>query len=687
MVRDHSDIHGDGAFRAGVALASASRVWENVPENLCLLLDCDVLDILCQPGIMATMAAFSGYRNAISMSSVALAKAWRDYASAERKMLAFFNRGYMLELDEDKQQWVEHPHPVPTGVDGLSDLSGYTCCSANGFIYVLGGRIENDSDGVQYASAFWRYDTLSQTWDRLPDMPIARAHDVAVINKGMLTIMGDCGDEQKVSMDHFDLSTWSWGAPTHANFYFEDYIDVIPVGGSTYALAFPEPFVSPTLYLVNLVTEEITALKPMCGHFTGCPTRAFMVQDMLVALVRFPDVEDEDTHLCTYDLNLQTWSYDGPVPLSPHSLLGPVPVEVDDHWILFDSVHVHQFFPHNASWKVGPHLPEYAAEAPVAAFLLQPPGAATRRHAAPVTQGAEQSDAAQPADPPSDAVIQEVDHPDVAQPADPPSDALASNEMWAQYVQQQDLFRSAVPSSIEPIMCLKFKGNAELLREKLGQDLIMDCRILEEMANDLNAIIEKLAVRQSRMVSPDGQEALQKILVAVREANGLRAKTNDAQQELASIAQRQHFKDLTPYPSFANGASVFVTPHAASELEIAVRESEVQLGRQHLLVSESLVPYVRAAVEVEKAPGDRRRNPKEDVSNRIELPRAALSPEVAQACREEDMLEETGVLMQDCGTSSDGRLTHSTGSMPRGATWSFGPARKHFHLPSMPQMT
>jgi len=127
-----------------------------------------------------------------------------------------------------------------------------------------------------------------------------------------------------------------------------------------------------------------------------------------------------------------------------------------------------------------------------------------------------------------------------------------------------------------------------------------------------------------------------------------------------------------------------VTPAAASELESAIRESEIQLGKQHVLVSESYVPLVHAAVEVSKSSGDRRREPKEDSKSRTDLARGMFSQEAARACREEDMLEERGMLRQQETTSIPERLTHSTGSHPTGYTWSFGPVRKRFQLSKMP---
>ena len=97
------------------------------------------------------------------------------------------------------------------------------------------------------------------------------------------------------------------------------------------------------------------------------------------------------------------------------------------------------------------------------------------------------------------------------------------------------------------------------------------------------------------------------------------------------------------------------------------------------------MPFVRAAVEVPKTPGDHRREPKEATQSRAELPRGVFSPEVAQASREEDRLEETGVLRHQEVASTPERLTHSTGSHPKGATWSFGPVRKSFRLSKCPQ--
>lgn len=126
--------------------------------------------------------------------------------------------------------------------------------------------------------------------------------------------------------------------------------------------------------------------------------------------------------------------------------------------------------------------------------------------------------------------------------------------------------------------------------------------------------------------------------------------------------------------------------------ELSANSNDVQqdLGqivrKQHVLVSESYIPLVRAAVEVQRSPGDHRREPKEAIQSRAELPRGVFSPEAAQASREEDGLEETGMLRHQELASTSERLTHSTGSHPKGATWSFGPVRKSFRLSKCPNM-
>ncbi|XP_035677880.1 kelch-like protein 24 [Branchiostoma floridae] len=118
-------------------------------------------------------------------------------------------------LDPDNQQYY-HITNLPTPVSGYTSVA-----CADGYLYVTGGR-ENPlvGEGPHPAPSkqAFRYHFPSDTWLRLPDMPVGRAEHLSVVVDGKLFLIGDKidGDAETttfvttIAMDCYDPREAAW---------------------------------------------------------------------------------------------------------------------------------------------------------------------------------------------------------------------------------------------------------------------------------------------------------------------------------------------------------------------------------------------------------------------------------------------------------------------------------------------
>ena len=144
------------------------------------------------------------------------------------------------------------------------------------------------------------------------------------------------------------------------------------------------------------------------------------------------------------------------------------------------------------------------------------------------------------------------------------------------------------------------------------------------------------------------------------------------QMNLFEICRGMNFQNWGCRPSWANGAHIFVLPAVANELEDAFQG--VQLGKSDVVVSPELLEVVQNAL----AEGSGSRKSCAYINDTRKMSLKAFSRVDAQRAREifepmklnADMWENLSEYSIEAGGSA--RLTHSTGSLPRGVEKSWG---------------
>lgn len=111
----------------------------------------------------------------------------------------------VLSFDPAGPTWTSlAPMPAPN--------SGFAHCTDGRYFYVFGGG----HDGAPYDYA-WRYDTVTDTWDVLTNLPHARKSPTAVRVGGKIVVMGGhtAGSgilDATVFVDVYDIATDSWSS-------------------------------------------------------------------------------------------------------------------------------------------------------------------------------------------------------------------------------------------------------------------------------------------------------------------------------------------------------------------------------------------------------------------------------------------------------------------------------------------
>jgi N-acetylneuraminic acid mutarotase len=122
--------------------------------------------------------------------------------------LQFTTVGRVFSYDPNADAWTEHD-PMPTATErGASAVA-----VVDAAIYVLGGL----RSGAPVADA-WRFETATEQWTPLPDLPSARDHLVAAAVDGKVYAIGGRGgaiSSHTPRVDVFDpaAGAWSEGPP------------------------------------------------------------------------------------------------------------------------------------------------------------------------------------------------------------------------------------------------------------------------------------------------------------------------------------------------------------------------------------------------------------------------------------------------------------------------------------------
>lgn len=262
--------------------------------------------------------------------------------------------------------------------------------------------------------------------------------------------------------------------------------------------------------------------------------------------------------------------------------------------------------------------------------------------------------------------IAAIEHAEPGAVIEPEGASTVAAELWAQQVEtttRQAIALEYPPAALDQTLLLEFSGNANVLAERLGQDVAHDIKIADQFCDKLQWLGEQ-------MHSVAGKTMVAKIWAALDE---LKTMPNDVQRDLTKVAEEMNYNRHSSQPEFARGAHVFVTPTCASELPAALAESDLQahLGSRHVLVTESTRPLVEAAVDTfprsstNSRRSEYRRSPKVKKGRVMVVKRPTFTWE--HSARIKECLKEVGTLsrqvLSDDGDGSE-RLTHSTGSRP-----------------------
>lgn len=236
----------------------------------------------------------------------------------------------------------------------------------------------------------------------------------------------------------------------------------------------------------------------------------------------------------------------------------------------------------------------------------------------------------------------------------------------------------AMPS--QDVWKFVFKGNYDDLCKKLGQELYEDVAkvtfLLDHISTDL----------VDQMQTTEGKMLLRQV---VADLENFADRLTAEQRVLREACKRMNFENHTARPQWANGAHVFVAASVASEVERMFQPGE--LNKRHVVVSQELLPAFVAAMQ---AAGHAYIKEPESV----DLPALSKANSALLRGLEKIWLPSCGKLWNSfieenlvdlfdrVDEVSLSRMTHSTGSLPRGERdKSWGPsAHKAFSLQKMP---
>lgn len=121
--------------------------------------------------------------------------------------------------------------PLPHPLNHMSVVARGTS------LYVLGGYSGESDTSSGATAAFWRFDTVGHTWQRMPDAPLPRAAAGAAVLGERLYVVGGRNDAQPTigELDVFDFATGVWTSGPALQ-HPREHVAAVAADGSIYVL-------------------------------------------------------------------------------------------------------------------------------------------------------------------------------------------------------------------------------------------------------------------------------------------------------------------------------------------------------------------------------------------------------------------------------------------------------------------
>ncbi len=187
----------------------------------------------------------------------------------------------------------------------------------DGGIFVSGGY--NTMVFLANQRGFWRYDTRRGGWDKLPDLPLARAAHAVVEAGGRLYVIGGVGPEPARVMV-FDPRARTWLASPAPLPTIREHVTASEVGGRIFVAGGRDGSRNlATLEIFDPQANRWTKGRDMAGARSG-HTAAFVAGKLHVAGGEGFDSLDPFASHEIYDPQTDSWSAGPPMPRAKHGL-------------------------------------------------------------------------------------------------------------------------------------------------------------------------------------------------------------------------------------------------------------------------------------------------------------------------------------------------------------------------------